>query len=51
MQEELNVRGAWIVVFSLIASLLAPVSALADAALYKAHCAKCHARAGTLAAA
>jgi hypothetical protein len=49
MQEALNVRGAWIVVFSLIAGMLAPVSALADAALYKAHCAKCHARAGNLA--
>ena len=49
MQKALNVRGSWIAGLSLIAAALTPVSALADAALYKAHCSKCHARAGTLA--
>lgn len=43
-----NVRTAVIAALSLIAGLLAPVSARADAALYKARCAKCHARVGTL---
>jgi hypothetical protein len=50
MQKALNVCGAWIAALSLIAAALIPVAALADAALYKAHCAKCHARSSTLAA-
>lgn len=47
---SLNVSRNRITALSLIAGLLVPGSAHADAALYKAHCSKCHARAGTLAA-
>lgn len=46
----LNVRCAWIVALSLMAGTLAAVPARADEALYKEHCARCHARASTLAA-
>ncbi|MFN3746370.1 MAG: c-type cytochrome [Hyphomicrobiaceae bacterium] len=46
----LNIRGAWIVALSLMAGAIAPVEARAGEALYKEHCARCHARAGTLAA-
>ena len=47
---SLNVSRNRITSLSLIAGMLVPGSAHADAALYKTHCAKCHARAGTLAA-
>jgi mono/diheme cytochrome c family protein len=50
MRVALNARGAWIVALSLITGALAPVSARGDAALYKEHCARCHARVGALAA-
>lgn len=45
-----NLRSTWIGTFSLIAVALSAVSAHPEAPLYKEHCAKCHARAGALAA-
>ncbi len=44
-----NLRSTWIGPFSLMAVVLSAISAHAEAPLYKEHCAKCHARAGTLA--
>lgn len=44
-----NLRRTWIGTFCLMAVVLSAVSARADATLYREYCAKCHARAGTLA--
>ena len=49
MQMMPNPRRTWTGALSLIAIALSVASARADATLYKEHCAKCHARAGTVA--